>query len=358
MLDLRDEDQVFRAAADMLARVDRLRPDARIEGFSVQRMVERREAWELIVALAEDPTFGPVVVFGHGGTAVERLADRSLGLPPLNMKLAHDMIEDTRVWRLLQGYSQQPAAAIDAIALTLIKVAQIAAELPEIAELEINPLLADQQRVVALDRIRLHAVDAPARALAIRPYPRELERAESLRDGRAFLLRPIRPEDEDALRAFGAKLAREDVRMRFFAPLATLTHEMAARLTQIDYDRQMAFTAVGGDGEIWGVVRLSSDPDNVGAEFAIIVRSDLKGSGLGRLLMLRIIEYARQRGLTELEGLVLRENSTMLDFSRRLGFRITGSGDPTVVRVVLDLKDSVPGGQPAIDGEDDAAGIG
>ena len=359
MLDLRDEDQVFRAAADMLARVGRLRPDARIEGFSVQRMVERREAWELIVGLAEDPTFGPVVVFGHGGTAVERLADRSLGLPPLNMKLARDMIEDTRVWRLLQGYGQQPAAAIDAIALSLIKVAQIAAELPEIAELEINPLLADRQRVVALDaRIRLRADDEPARALAIRPYPRELERTEGLRDGRAFLLRPIRPEDEDALRAFGAKLDREDVRMRFFAPLATLTHEMAARLTQIDYDRQMAFIAVGGNGGIWGVVRLSSDPDNVGAEFAIIVRSDLKGSGLGRLLMLRIIDYARQRGLAELEGLVLRENSTMLDFSRGLGFRITGSGDPTVVRVVLDLKASVPGGEPAIDGEDNAAGVG
>jgi acetyltransferase len=359
MLDLRDEDQVFRAASDMLARVARLRPEARIEGLSVQRMVERREAWELIVGLTEDRTFGPVVVFGHGGSAVERLADRSLGLPPLNMKLARDMIEGTRVWRLLQGYGQQPAAACDAIALTLIKVAQIAAELPEIAELEINPLLADRERVVALDaRIRLRAADAPVRALAIRPYPRELERRESLRDGRAFTLRPIRPEDEDALRAFGARLTREDIRMRFFAPLATLTHEMAARLSQIDYDRQMAFVATGGEGEIWGVVRLSSDPDNVCAEFAIIVRTDLKGTGLGRLLMARIIDYARRRGLTELEGMVLRENSTMLDFSRGLGFRITGSGDPTIVRVVLDLKGSVPGGQSAVDRKDDTTGIG
>jgi len=359
-LDLQNEDQVFRAATDMLARVARLRPEARIDGFSVQRMVERRDAWELILGLAEDRTFGPVILFGHGGAAVERLADRALGLPPLNMKLARDMIEDTRVWRLLQGYGGQPAAAVDVIALTLIKVAQIAAELPEVAELEINPLLADSQGVVALDaRIRLRAEDAAARALAIRPYPRGLERQETLRDGRAFTLRPIRPEDEDALRAFGRHLDREDIRMRFFAPLAHLTHELAARLTQIDYDRQMAFVAVGGESEVWGVVRLAADPDNVCAEFAIIVRSDLKGSGLGRLLMARIIGYARQRGLARLEGLVLRENDTMLDFSRRLGFQIAGvSDDPTVVRVVLELGGSVPGGETAIDGEDHAAGIG
>lgn len=359
-LDLHNEDQVFRAASDMLARVARLRPEARIEGLSVQRMVERREAWELIVGLTEDRTFGPVILFGHGGTAVERLADHALGLPPLNMKLARDMIEDTRVWRLLQGYGQRPAAAIDAIALTLIKVAQIAADLPEIAELAINPLLADSRGVVALDaRIRLHAEGAPARALAIRPYPRGLERQETLRDGRAFTLRPIRPEDEDALRAMGRRLDREDIRMRFFAPLATLTHELAARLTQIDYDRQMAFVALGDESEIWGVVRLAADPDNISAEFAIIVRSDLKGSGLGRLLMARIIAYARQRGLARLEGLVLRENDTMLDFSRRLGFAVSGiSDDPTVVRVVMDLHDSVPRGEPAIDGEDDTAGIG
>jgi acetyltransferase len=261
---------------------------------------------------------------------------------------------------LLQGYDGRPAAAIDAIALTLIKVAQIAAELPEIAELEVNPLLADSRGVVALDaRIRLRAPDVHARSLAIRPYPRGLERRERLRDGRGFTLRPIRPEDEDALRAMGERLDREDIRMRFFAPLAHLTHELAARLTQIDYDRQMAFVALGAEGDIWGVVRLSADPDNVGAEFAIIVRSDLKGGGLGRLLMARIIAYARRRGLARLEGLVLRENETMLDFSRHLGFAMTGvPDDPTMVRVVLELGGSVPGGEPAIDGEDDAAGIG
>lgn len=359
-LDLRDEDQVFRAASDMLARVARLRPEARIEGLSVQRMVDRRDAWELIIGLADNRTFGPVVMFGHGGTAVERLADQALGLPPLNMKLARDIIESTRVWRLLQGYGRRPAAAIDAIALTLIKVAQIASDLPEIGTLGINPLLANAQGVVALDAyIRLRAADEPMRALAIRPYPRDLERQETLRDGRAFALRPIRPEDEDGLRAFGGRLEREDIRMRFFAPLAHLTHELAARLTQIDYDRQMAFVALGGEGEIWGVVRLAADPDNVCAEFAIIVRSDLKGSGLARLLMARIIDHARRRGLARLEGMVLRENDVMLAFSRRLGFRIAGvSDDPTIVRVVLDLKDSVPRGEPAIDGEDHAAGVG
>jgi len=359
-LDLHNEGEVLRATSDMRARVARLRPEARIEGFAVQRMVERRDACELVVGLTEDPTFGPIVRFGHGGAAVERLADHALGLPPLNMKLARDLIEDTRVWRLLQGYDGRPPAAIDVIALTLIKVAQIAAELPEIAELEINPLLADSRGVVALDaRVRLRAKDAPARALAIRPYPRGLERQETLRDGRAFTLRPIRPEDEGALRAMGERLEREDIRMRFFAPLAHLTHELAARLTQIDYDRQMAFVALGGGGEIWGVVRLSADPDNVSAEFAIIVRSDLKGSGLGRLMMARIIAYARQRGLGRIEGLVLRENETMLDFSRHLGFAVTGvPEDPTIVRVVLALGESVPSGEPTIDGENDAAGVG
>src|SRR5690606_19751243 len=171
-----------------------------------------------------DPQFGPVIVFGHGGTAVEVIDDKALGLPPLNMRLARELMSRTRIHRLLQGYRDQPAVDLDAVAVVLIRLAQLVTDIPEVTELDINPLLADAGGVIGLDaRVRVaHAAAPGTRRLAIRPYPSELEETIALPDGRELLIRPILPEDEPALQAGFAKLTPEQVRLRFFIPLKTL----------------------------------------------------------------------------------------------------------------------------------------
>lgn len=353
-------DQVEMAACYMQERVRQHAPQARLEGFSVQAMIQRDTAIELILGMSVDPVFGPVLLFGHGGVAVERIADSALALPPLNMALAYDAMRRTRVYRLLEGYRDRPPAALDAIAATLIGIGQAVVELPQIVELDINPLLADDRGVIALDaRIKVQgAASDGEKRLAIKPYPRQLERQIALRDGSAAMLRPIRPEDEPTLQATFDRLDKEDVRMRFFAPLGRLPHVLAARLTQIDYDRQMAFVAVrprpdskgpdskgpdsrGADGkdEGLGVVRIAIDPNHERGEYAVVVRSDLKGSGLGYLLMMAIIDYARRQSLREIYGIVLRENERMLRMAKQLGFTVHGvADDPSLVEVRLALR--------------------
>jgi acetyltransferase len=344
VLDLRAPAAVREAAEAMLERVGHALPQARIDGFTVQPMVERPDAFELLIGLTEDQDFGPVVLFGHGGTAAEVIADRAIALPPLNMHLARALMARTRVFKLLKGFRGRPAAALDDIALTLIKVAQMAIDSADIVELDINPLLADEFGVLALDaRIRVRRSDVPpARRLAIRPYPKELEEAVSLADGRTFLLRPVVPEDEPAFVGLFAKLTQDDIRMRFFAPKRSLTHESAARMTQIDYDREMALVLAqpgrAGRTEIFGVVNISTDPDGERAEYAILIRSDMCGLGLGPLLMRRIIDYARQRGIREICGDVLRENKPMLKVCEFFNFRRTPKPDePGLIEVCLVL---------------------
>ena len=343
-LDLAGPAAVRNAAVAMLERIAKAQPEARIDGFSIQPMIQRPGAFELIIGIVDDAQFGPVVLFGHGGTAVEVIKDKALGLPPLNMRLAREMMSRTRIFQLLQGYRGLSAANLDAIALTLIRVAQLAIDIPEIVELDINPLLADEYGVLALDaRIKVAAVTEPAtQRLAIRPYPKELEESIPLGDGRTLLLRPILPEDEPALQAAFATLTPEEVRLRFFVAMSTLSHMMAARFTQIDYDREMALIltepGIAGTTPIHGVVRIIADPDNERAEYAIVVNHDMTGMGLGILLMRRIIDYASNRGTKEIYGDVLRDNRTMLKLCRALGFTESGVLDePTIVRVVLKL---------------------
>jgi acetyltransferase len=326
VLNLGTAEGVRTEATLMLERVKAAQPRARIDGFLVQAMVQRPGALELILGLIDDPTFGPVVMFGQGGTAVELLHDTTLELPPLNAALARAQMARTGVWRLLQGYRGQPPAAIDAIADTLIRVAQLAADHPEIRELDINPLLADQKGVLALDaRIGVAPAHIPGAArLAISPYPKEFESTATLRDGTVIRLRPVRPEDEPLLQDLARHMNADDLRLRFFTPVTTLSHQLLARLSQIDYDRAMALIARPAvEGTALGIVRFAADPDNRRGEFAVSVRSDWKGRGLGYLLMTRIIEVARQRGLGEIFGEVLRENDAMLRVARALGFSVT-----------------------------------
>jgi acetyltransferase len=324
-LDLDSAAAVAEAARSMLERIRAAAPKAKLEGFTVQQMIRRPGAIELILGIADDRQFGPVVLFGQGGVAVEVIKDKALALPPLNMALAHDLIGRTRVAGLLRGYRDRPPADLDQVALALIKVAQIAADLPEVRELDVNPLLADRSGVIALDaRVRVRPAEAPGAArLAIRPYPGEIEE-EIEAAGRRFLLRPIRPEDEPKLQEAFRRLSPGAVRMRFFAPMKDLTHALAARLTQIDYDREMALVltepAPAGQADIFAVVRIAADPDNERAEFAVTVLDSLAGRGVGTLLMQKIIAYARKRGVGEIFGLILRDNLPMLEIASRLGF--------------------------------------
>jgi acetyltransferase len=341
-LDLATRGDLERAAQAMLGRCAGLQPQARIEGFTVQKMIRRGGAHELLAGISVDATFGPVVLFGRGGTAVEVIGDRALGLPPLNSTLARECISRTRVSRLLGGARGLAAVNLPALESTLVKLAQLAADVAEIAELDINPLLADEHGAIALDaRVRVAAIAVRGvERLAIRPYPSELEEEVEHR-GRRLILRPIRPEDTPQHRKFLAQIAPQDLYTRFFTLVRELPEADLAHLTQIDYDRDMAFIAVaqeaGGVKEILGVARACADPDNNAAEFAVLVRSDLKGQGLGRLLMQKLVRYCRERGTQQLWGSVLSENASMLHLSQSLGFRVRWI-DHNVEEIALDLQ--------------------
>jgi len=345
VLHLTDPEEVRAEARAMLARVHEQVPDAHIEGFTVQEMAVRPDAYELIVGMTENELFGPVLLFGEGGIGVEVVEDCALALPPLNMNLATELMSRTRIWRRMQGFRSRAAVNIEAAALTLNQVSQLVVDFPEVVELDINPLLVDADGVLALDaRIKVAVPALPgAKRLAIRPYPKALEHHVSIKDGRQFLVRPILPEDEPLVHDMFARMTPEDIRLRFFAPMKKLSHQAAARLTQIDYDREMGLLAVGPDPEtgktvMYGVVRIAADPDNLRAEYAVMVRSDMKGQGLGYLLMKEILAYAKSRGIKEVYGEVLRENTNMLGMCRHLGFvRKENLDEPGVVEVHIDL---------------------
>jgi acetyltransferase len=343
-LGLETPEAVEVAARAMLERVRAAAPGAAVEGFTVQPMVRRPRAHELILGMSEDPTFGPLLLFGAGGVAVEALRDAAHALPPLDLNLARDLMRRTRVWQLLKGFRDRPPAAIDAIALTLVRLGYLVARHPEIREIDINPLLADEKGVIAIDaRIRLeNEASRPRIPLAIRPYPSEWETRVSDAAGGSIRIRPIRPDDERLYEAFFARVSPEDARLRFFAPRAELSHGFVARLTQIDYAREMAFIALDEQsGDLIGVSRFMADPDFERGEYAVLVRSDRKGQGVGWALMSQLIAYARSAGLAEIFGHVLRENTTMLDMCRRLGFIIaTDPEDATLVLATLKLGQS------------------
>jgi len=342
-LNLTTETAVRQAAADILSRARAAKPDARIAGVTVFPMVVRPKARELIVGVADDPTFGPVIVFGHGGTAVEAIDDKALALPPLDLALARGLIARTRVARILKAYRNVPAADEPSIALLLVKLSQLAADFPEIREIDLNPVLADETGVIAVDArialaMRRERRPGPASGnprFAIRPYPKAWERHLALPDGSEIFIRPIRPEDEALYPAFLSAVTQDDLRLRFFAPVKEFTHPFIARFTQIDYARAMAFIALqAATGRMLGVVRIHADSEYRSGEYAILVRSDLKGHGLGWLLMELMIEYARAEGLESICGQVLHENRTMLQMCRQLGFHIAPDPEENEVVVV------------------------
>lgn len=340
---LESAEAVRTAAMHMVERARAAQPQARIDGFVLRRMVPRPRARQLFLGVATDPLFGPVIVVGEGGRAVEAYREHAVGLPPLNLPLARDLLSRTRAWHTLHSSPARPDANVDAICLAMVNLSQLVVDFPEITEVDINPFFADDHGVtVASAHMRLTAPDQRT-SLSIRPYPKALEEAVTLRDGREVLVRPMRPEDEPLLGTFFSGLSSDDLFTRFFREVKELGQSELARMTQIDYEREMAFIAVqeGENGEeALGEVRTVTDPDNTRAEFAVTVRSDLKGTGLGRLLMEKMIRYCRGRGTGVLHGQVLARNCSMLRLARQLGMSEEAGDDPETVTVVLDLQAS------------------
>ncbi len=332
-LSIRDTEELAREFTALLANVRALRPDARIDGVALQPMIEKRFGRELLVGISTDPVFGRVISFGAGGVAVELLRDTAIGLPPLNQLLASELVARTRTAKLLGAYRHIPAAQMQAIVDVLLRVSEMACALPWLAEMDINPLLADESGCTALDaRVvidpdRMQS-DARHSHLAIRPYPVELEADACVGTGADALdlrVRPIRPEDAALEAAFVQDLSDRSRHMRFFSQARELSESMLARFTQVDYERELALIALlrDSDAPMIGVARYTPNPDGESCEFAVTVADAWQGRGVGSLLMSRLIDAARGAGYRHMTGSVLAANRGMLDLSKALGFHLT-----------------------------------
>ncbi len=338
--------EVMAAVRQIAADLARARPQARFRGVTVEKMVPAAQARELVVGVSRDSVFGPAILVGAGGTMVEILRDRAIGLPPLTSVLAHRMLEGTRVDALLGPLRGRPAADREAVIDVLLRVSEMVCELPAITELDINPLMAGPEGVLAVDaRIavaRPRARDGPYDHVAIHPYPRGLERVEHLADGTPLTIRPIRPEDAEGEAGFVRTLSPSGRRFRFMGALKELTPEMLARFVQTDYRREMALIATlseGGGTVQQGVARYTVNPDGKSCEFAVVVADDQQHRGIGTRLMKALIEAARAHGLERMEGVVLADNAPMLQLTEELGFhRGPVNDDPDLVAVERDLR--------------------
>ncbi len=344
-LNLGDAPAVRAAWQQIVDDAKRLRPEARIRGVAVEPMVRRANGRELMAGVIRDPVFGPAIVFGTGGTAVEVHRDRAVALPPLNQFLIADMIRGTRVAKLLGAFRRMPPVHMEALEEVLLRVSELVCELPEVAELDINPLIADETGVIAVDARVVLRPGTPAREryahMAIHPYPSRLVATWQPREGPPVTLRPIRPEDAEMEQAFIRKLSPESRYFRFMDTLRELTPGMLVRFTQIDYDREMAFVATVPEGaaenEV-GVCRYITNPDGTSCEFAIVIADDWHRRGLGRRMMAQLVEAARARGLRTMIGHVLAENRGMLQLCQGLGFVISDSPEgPMIKRATLAL---------------------
>lgn len=337
VLDVRDGASVRDAYEDMVQRVKLAQPDARINGVSVQRMARGQRGREICIGMVSDDPFGPVITFGAGGTMIELINDRAMELPPLNQFLARSLIERSRVAETLGEWRHARAVNLAALEQTLLRVSEMVCALPALREMDINPLIVDETGAVAVDaRIVIgHAQQSSGYGhLAIPPYPAQYEHIWPLRNGGQYTVRPVRPDDAPMLQALVQGLSPQSRYFRFISSLVELPSSMLARFALIDYDREMALVAVckerhvDADGTVTetermvGVSRYVTNPDSTSCEFALVVADDFSGHGLGSRLMLSIMDVARDRGLAEMEGLVLANNTGMLRLMRRLGFAV------------------------------------
>jgi len=341
MLYLRSASEVQQAAEAIIDRVKRTLPQARIDGLLVQSMANRAGAQELRIVVEHDPVFGPVIMLGEGGTEWLTEQQAAMALPPLNMALARYLIIQAIKNGKIRSRGSLSGLDIAGLSQVLVQVSNLIVDCPEIVRLDIHPLLAAGETFSLLDvTMQLAAFHGdPEARLAIRPYPHQLEETVKLKNGESLLFRPILPEDEPLLRQFIARVTKEDLYYRYFSEINEFTHDDLANMTQIDYDREMAIVAVRPQQqEIVGVTRAISDADNADAEFSVLVRSDLKGQGLGRELLEKMIDYARQHGLQQLNGITMPGNRGMIALARKLGFSVNIQLEDGIVTLSLALK--------------------
>ncbi|MEE8731679.1 MAG: bifunctional acetate--CoA ligase family protein/GNAT family N-acetyltransferase [Rahnella inusitata] len=343
MLYLRTASEVEQAANAIFDRARQAFPQARIQGLLVQTMANRPGSQELRVVVEQDPVFGPLIMLAEGSSDWQPERQAVVALPPLNMTLARYQVVQALKSGKIRGRNALHPLDISALSQLLVNVSNLIIDCPEIERLDIHPLLVSGSELSLLDvsmQLSTQTADAPSR-LAIRPYPRELEERVVLKDGSQALFRPILPEDEPLLKAFILKVTKEDLYYRYFNEINEFTHEDLANMTQIDYDREMAFVAihtVNDKNEIIGVTRAVSDPDNIDAEFSVLVRSDLKGLGLGRRLLDKMINYAAEHGLQRLTGITMPNNQGMITLARKLGFDVDIQIQDGIVNLSLVLK--------------------
>jgi acetyltransferase len=341
VLNLNNAHEVRAAYQHIIDNVRHNRPNATMNGISIEPMVVKPNGRELMIGVTSDPVFGPVITFGAGGTTVEIMGDRAVALPPLNHFLVEDLIEGTRISHMLGHFRNMAPANIEALEDVLLRVSEMVCELPLLKEMDINPLILDETGALAADarvvvEYRQPSADRYAH-MAIYPYPTHLVSQWQLADATDITIRPIRPEDAALVKKFVHDLSEESKYFRFMNSVQELTEDMLARLTQLDYSREMALIAVveeaGVEVEI-GVARYAINPDGDTCEFALVVADNVAGKGLGQKLMVQLMEAARSKGLSTIEGEVLNNNHRMLKLMTRLGFSIKSSeDDPAVMKV-------------------------
>lgn len=346
MLYLRNAREVEHAAEAIFDRVRETLPQARIEGLLVQSMASRAGAQELRVVVEQDALFGPIIMLGEGGVEWQADKQAAVALPPLNMTLARYLVIQAIKSGKIRSRSGLNPLDIPGLSQLLVQVSDLVVDCPEIQRLDIHPLLAAGNDFTLLDvTLTLAPFDGDSEArLAIRPYPQHLEEQVELKDGQFCLFRPILPEDEPLLRDFISQVTKEDLYYRYFSEINEFTHEDLANMTQIDYDREMAIVAVRErqEGpEIIGVTRAISDADNIDAEFSVLVRSDLKGLGMGRRLLEKMIRYTRHHGLQQLNGITMPHNRGMITLARKLNFHVDIQLDEGIVSLKLSLQNEI-----------------
>ncbi|AWR60797.1 protein acetyltransferase [Proteus mirabilis] len=340
MLYLRDSNEVESAAHAIIERVSELYPQAKIQGLLVQSMANRAGSQELRVAIEQDPIFGPLILLGEGGVEWQIETKAAVALPPLNMALARYLVINAIKSGKLQPRSALQPLNILSLSHFLVQVSHLLLDCPQIVRLDIHPLLVSGNDFTLLDvAMELSPIEGdPHQKLSIRPYPNELEETFFLRDNKPCFIRPILPEDEPLLKTFINQVTKEDLYYRYFSEISEFTHDDLANMTQIDYDREMAFVAIRhphDDPEIIGVARAMADPDNQQAEFAILVRSDLKGNTLGHQLMMKLINYTKTHGIKRLTAITMPENRNMISLAKKLGFSVEVQFDEGIVNLNL-----------------------
>jgi acetyltransferase len=345
-LNLTDAAEVRAAFDQIVASARRLRPDAEILGVTVQRMLTAVHGVELIAGVKRDPVFGPVIMVGLGGVSAEVLQDRALELPPLNERLARRMLQSLRSWPLLTGYRGRPVVDVERLVETLMRFSYLVADLPEIREIDINPLVATPTEIIALDarvlidRQRAAPSKRPYEHLAICPYPEEYTQTVHLTDGTPVHLRAIKPEDEPAWKDLIRRSSTESLWKRFRYLFKEATHEMASRFCFVDYDRELALCAevmLDGKPLLIAVARLVADPDHDEADYGVLIADDYQHRGLGTLLTQKCIDVGRRWNLKRITGETTSDNLSMIRIFRKLGFGFDPSAEPGIVLARLPL---------------------